>query len=82
MSQNLAILHYLQAGNTLTGLEALRLFGTMKLASRLSEIKRDFPDIKIKSEMIETDTGKRVAKYWIEKDPVYFEREQGQLAIF
>lgn len=37
-SQKAAILKYLQAGGTLTPLEAVRIIGTMKLATRVSEL--------------------------------------------
>ena len=71
MSQNKAILDYLKAGNTLTGWDALKLFGTMKLASRISEIKDEIinEDFFIDEEWIETATGKRVMKYWISERP-------------
>lgn len=65
MSQNQAILDYLRAGNSLTGLDALRLFGTMKLASRISELRDE--GIVIKDEIIHNEqTGKHYKKYWIE----------------
>lgn len=38
MSQKARILAYLQEGYTLTPLEALNLFGTTKLATRVSEL--------------------------------------------
>ena len=56
------IIAYLKTGRTLTGLEALALFGTMKLATRISEIKRDNPDLEILTEMV-THNGKNFARY-------------------
>lgn len=84
MSQNQAILDYLKAGNTLTGLDALRLFGTMKLASRISEIKDEIAneDFFIDEEMIKTPTGKRVMKYWISGRPKRTEHEQSRADNF
>ena len=71
MSQHTQILSYLKAGNTLTGLDALKLFGTMKLATRISEIKKKYC-VRIESEMVETTTRKRVARYRYLKDGELF----------
>ncbi|OOF39073.1 hypothetical protein BKK47_07600 [Rodentibacter mrazii] len=38
-TQNNRILHYLQNGNRLTSLEALRLFGCMRLSARIYDLK-------------------------------------------
>ncbi len=62
-TQHAMILSILQRGESLTGLEALERVGTMKLASRVSELRRAGYDIK--SETIITQTGKRVSQYWI-----------------
>jgi sulfur transfer protein SufE len=62
MTQKEAILKYLQSGNSITGLEALRLFGTMKLATRISELRRD--GIEIMHQMVNRND-KWVAKYFI-----------------
>lgn len=64
MSQNQSILKYLRAGNSLTGLDALKLFGTMKLASRISEIRDE--GIEIKDKVIHGENKKHYKKYWIE----------------
>ena len=66
MSQENEILRYLQNGGRLTGLEGLRLFGTMKLASRISTLKRNGHNIE--SRIIKTPTGKYVSEYWLEKE--------------
>ena len=64
MSQNSEILKYLQKGKTLTGLQGLEKFGTMKLATRISELKAQ--GHKIKSETITVGKEKkRVSKYFI-----------------
>ena len=63
MPQNKLILQYLKDGGKLTGLEALRLFGTMKLASRVSELRDEGHDIKSKTIM--TRNGKHVSEYWM-----------------
>ncbi|HZI26227.1 MAG TPA: helix-turn-helix domain-containing protein [Chryseolinea sp.] len=68
MTQSVAIRKYLESGRSLTPLSALRLFGTMKLASRCSELISS--GLSISKEMVEVKTrqGKtRVMKYWISK---------------
>jgi hypothetical protein len=62
-TQHFEILQYLKSGKSLTGLEALRLFGTMKLASRVSELKD--MGYRFNQELITTDTGKKVMRYWL-----------------
>jgi hypothetical protein len=66
MNQDDRIIEYLKAGYSLTGLEALNLFGTMKLATRISEIKRKNPDFDIRDEYVHAN-GKSFKKYWIHK---------------
>lgn len=63
-SQNKRILAYLQKGNRLTQLEALYKFGCFRLTSRIADLRKICPDIKRDS--ITTDSGKRVAQYYIE----------------
>ena len=62
-SQQHAILRSLRSGYKLTGLDALKICGTMKLASRISELKR-MGHI-IKSETIKVESGKHIKIYWI-----------------
>ena len=66
-SQNKRILDYLMKGNRLTSLEALTRFGCMRLASRISDIRKNHPDINIVVDRIETATKKKVAQYYILK---------------
>ena len=66
-SQNKRILDYLKKGNRLTSLEALRMFGCMRLASRISDIRKNHPDINIVVDRIETATKKKVAQYYVLK---------------
>jgi len=68
MSQNQAILEYLKSGHTLTGLDALRLFGTMKLASRISELKDEGNNI-FDETIHDEKTGKHYKRYWLTDDP-------------
>ena len=61
-TQNEKIKKYLEAGNTLTPLEALNLFGCFRLVTRIFELKKQ--GLNIDSEMVEDSaTGKRYAKY-------------------
>lgn len=60
-SQCALIKEYLEAGNKLTSLEALKLFGCMRLPSRIHDLNKR--GMNIKKEMIVVSTGKRVAQY-------------------
>ena len=64
-SQNKRIFAYLMEGHRITSLEALKLFGCMRLASRISDIRRDHPEVNIKVDMIKTTTKKKVAQYYV-----------------
>lgn len=64
MSQNQQIADYLRAGNALTPLEALSLFGTNRLAARIGELRES--GMEIESTMVEVATragSARVARY-------------------
>jgi hypothetical protein len=65
-SQNKRILKHLKSGKTLTGLEALRLFDCFSLPQRIGNL-RSFGFV-IKTTMITTDSGKRIAEYSIENN--------------
>ena len=60
-SQNAKILAYLQEGNKLTALNALKLFGCMRLGSRIFDLRERGHNIT--KEMITLVNGKRVAEY-------------------
>lgn len=64
-SQNKGIFAYLMEGYRITSLEAMKLFGCMRLASRISDIRRDHPEVNIKVDMIKTTTKKKVAQYYV-----------------
>lgn len=64
-SQNKRIFAYLMEGHRITSLEALNLFGCMRLASRISDIRRDHPEVNIKVDRIETATKKKEAQYYV-----------------
>ena len=63
-SQNERILEFLKSGGKLTTLNALMFFDCLRLGARVYELKEQGHDIK--SEMILTDTGKHVSRYWME----------------
>lgn len=60
-SQCNAILAYLQNGNAITGIEALRLFGCFRLPSRIHDLKQR--GVRFTKKFITTDNGKRVMQY-------------------
>lgn len=62
ISQKEAVLAYLKSGKSLTGLEALQKFGTMKLSTRVSELRQEGYDIL--HQMVNRND-KWVAKYFM-----------------
>ena len=64
-SQNAQILAWLEVGNTITALEALNLFGCMRLPSRIHDLKRN--GAPITSKTITLANGKRVSQYSISR---------------
>ena len=63
MSQREDIYDFLNDGNTLTPMEALRMFGTMRLGARCFELRNRG----VKSRLVRTPGGKHVAQYYIDK---------------
>ena len=61
MSLNQQILHHLQQGKKITPLEALHLFGCLRLGGRIYDLKKMGHNIK--TDMIKTATNKYVAQY-------------------
>ena len=57
------ILYHLRKGNSLTGLEALELCGTMHLPRRILDLKEMGHDIK--DEWITVASGKRIKRYFL-----------------
>lgn len=64
-SQKARILAYLQKGNRITSLEALHLFGCLRLASRIADLRKDN---EIKDQFVKLSNGKRVKQYYIERE--------------
>ncbi len=61
MSQTTMILTHLKSGQPLMPLQALRMFGTMRLAARVADLRRQ--GVRIKTELLPVRSGKRVACY-------------------
>jgi hypothetical protein len=60
-SQNQLIKAHLESGKTITGIEALELYGCFRLASRIYDIKSS--GYAINKDMIESPSGKHIASY-------------------
>jgi len=65
-SQSSQILAHLQAGRTLTAREALDRFGCFRLAARVNDLVHQGHPIQART--VEMGT-KRVAEYYIEREP-------------
>lgn len=63
-TQHQAILWVLENGARITALDALDLCGTMKLSSRVGELKKK--GYNIRDEYIRVESGKHVKIYWME----------------
>ena len=63
-SQNKKILAYLLKGHKITALDALKKFGCLRISARIFDIK-SLGKYSVKSELITTKSGKRVAQYSI-----------------
>lgn len=60
-SQNEMIKEHLEKGKSLTALEALAKYHCFRLSARIANLRDQ--GLNIKTEMIETNSGKRVAQY-------------------
>ena len=80
-SQEQQILEYLQAGNSLTPLEALRKFGVFRLGARCWELKHQ--GYNIKSELVKGDNNKHFARYSLVDEPMHRQafEDKGQFAF-
>lgn len=61
-SQNKQIKEYLNHGNKLTSLDAFNMFGCMRLASRINDLKNE--GMQIGSKTIVAMNGKRYSQYY------------------
>ena len=60
-TQAAQILAHLKTGRSITPIDALNKYGCFRLGARIYDLKQDGHNIY--REMIETDSGKRVASY-------------------
>lgn len=68
-SQNQAIREYLEAGHSITPLEALNKFNCFRLGARIADLKK--LGLRIVARTIkDPNTGKRYANYVLEKEAV------------
>ena len=65
MTQNQAILEHLEQGKPITALEALQLYGCLRLASRISDLKKDGHDI---MDQFTEHRGKWFKKYFLDRE--------------
>jgi hypothetical protein len=70
MTQNEDVLKYLEKHGTITQLEALRELGIMRLASRISDLKKGGEQISRKMIEVRARNGRKayVAQYSLRKD--------------
>lgn len=64
-TQTAQILAHLKTGRSITPLDALEWFGCFRLGARIYDLKQGGHNIY--REMVETDSGKRVASYTLVK---------------
>jgi hypothetical protein len=57
---------YLMQGHSITPIEALNLFGCMRLSAVIYNLKER--GYKIQSQIITVPSGKRVSEYWINEE--------------
>jgi hypothetical protein len=72
MSQSDEILAYLQQGKTLTPLEGLHLFGTLRLGARCFDLRKAGHDVR--ANKVERN-GKWVAEYYLYREQKEFDIE-------
>lgn len=65
-SQTKQIFDFLMGGSRLNGMQALTMFKTWRLPARIKEIEGTY-GIRANRELILTDSGKRIAEYFIPK---------------
>ena len=65
-SQNKQIKAWLESGKSLTPLEAINLFNSLRLGARVFNLKNDY-GMNIKTEMVE-ENGKRFARYSLARE--------------
>lgn len=74
--QKLALLNHVKKIGSITGLQAIILYGCIGYSQRFGELRR--AGIPIQSRFITTATGKRVKQYWLE--PSYINQHKEKTA--
>ena len=74
MTQNDGILKYLEAGNTLTPMDALRLFGSFRLSARIFELRQKGHNI---NKVILRTNDTNYACYYMETDKLSLSKRVG-----
>ena len=64
-SQNAKIRAWLLEGRTITSLQAQGMFGCMRLASRVWDIRNQGLDVKVRRRL--TPSGKHIAEYFLDE---------------
>ena len=72
-SQSAQILESLLRGERLTPIDALERFGCFRLGGRIYDLRK--AGYGVKSEMIETKSGKHVACYWLDLDDLFIKQD-------
>ena len=62
MTQDRQILQHMLAGQPITPLEALKLYGCFRLAARICELRKTHPEIRTRLRKV---GAKSVAEYWL-----------------
>lgn len=66
-SQRKQIKDWLEKGRPITPIMALQMFGCFRLAAQIFVLKNEY-DMPIKTEIVVNASGKRYAKYYLEKN--------------
>lgn len=77
-SQNAMIREYLEAGHSITPIDALNMFGCFRLGARIADLKKQGMDIR--TEIVHDDAnGKHWAKYYLAVRPALDISSSGEL---
>lgn len=70
VTQEQRILEWLETGEPITQYDALRELGCMRLASRISDLKRDGYPVKVRTKTVKNRYGEKVsiAEYYMEEE--------------
>lgn len=78
MTQTETILAHLQAGGSITPIDALREFGCFRLAARIKDLRDEGYDVEM---VLEGDGAKKWARYSMKRAAAYASDGQGLLAL-